>query len=105
MRFTVAHNRTKQEAKDVAEQAIQQLFTALNTGPIRVEGQQKSWSADTISFSFTANAGLFRTPIQGWAAVTDRDITVDVDLGLLGKLLPETAVKNQIEQRIKGLLT
>jgi hypothetical protein len=45
-----------------------------------------------------------QTPIRGLAIVTDQEVALEVDLGLLGKLIPEQAAKTQIEGRVKGLL-
>jgi len=36
--------------------------------------------------------------------VTDSEVILDVNLGLLGKLIPEQAAKAQIADRTKGLL-
>ena len=48
--------------------------------------------------------GLFSTPIKGTVEVTDRDLIVDADLGLLNRLLPEKTIQEVIGGRIKGLL-
>jgi hypothetical protein len=36
--------------------------------------------------------------------VTERDITIDADFGLLEKLLPFARTKATLENRVKGLL-
>jgi hypothetical protein len=51
-----------------------------------------------------AKMGLLSTPIVGTVAVTDRDITVDADLGLLSRFIPEKMARDAIGSRIKGLL-
>jgi hypothetical protein len=45
------------------------------------------------------------SPIKGFVDVTDKDITIDADLGLLEKLLPIKSATTAIESRIRGLLT
>jgi hypothetical protein len=49
--------------------------------------------------------GFLRTPIHGSALVTEKDVTLDVDLGIFNKLIPEELARNRIGTQIKGLLT
>jgi hypothetical protein len=105
MRVTIAHGKSKQEAKAVVEHSIESIFTSLKPGVIEFIDEGKHWSDDTLAFSLSVRLGPLRTPIRGLAIVTDHDVTLDVDLGMLGKLLPEQAAKNQIERKVKGLLT
>jgi hypothetical protein len=51
-----------------------------------------------------AKMGLLSTPIKGTVEVTDHDIIVDADLGLVNLILPENAVREVLGERIKGLL-
>jgi hypothetical protein len=64
----------------------------------------KNGRVDTLTFSLTAKLGFLQTPIRGTALVTDSEVILDVDLGLLGKLIPEQVAKTQIVDRTKGLL-
>jgi hypothetical protein len=105
MRVTIVHNRTKDEVKDAVARSIEELFTGLNVGPIVFTGRRKQWSGDVMMFSLTARMGFLRLPIQGSATVTDRDVTLEVDTGLLGKLIPEEAAKTRIEGSMKRLFT
>jgi len=57
-----------------------------------------------MTFSLTAKLGFLQAPICGLAIVTDQEVALEVDLGLLGKLIPEQAARTQIEGRVKGLL-
>jgi len=50
------------------------------------------------------SAVFLQTPIRGSALVTDSEVILDVDLGLLGKLIPEQFARTQIADRAKGLL-
>jgi hypothetical protein len=36
--------------------------------------------------------------------VTDRDVTIDVDFGLLERLIPKNKVRDVFGERVKGLL-
>jgi hypothetical protein len=57
-----------------------------------------------MNFSLTASMGFLRTPIRGFVLVADHDLTIDVDLGLLANVIPESAVRSKIEARIRGLI-
>jgi len=71
---------------------------------VRLVVEQRSWQGSILSFSLTAKLGLLSTPIKGTVEVTDQDVTVDADLGLLNRLVPEKTVRDVIGNRIKGLL-
>jgi hypothetical protein len=58
-----------------------------------------------MDFSFDAKVGLVSAPIEGFVDVTDKDVTVDADLGWLERLLPAKQAQAAIEGRVKGLLT
>jgi hypothetical protein len=105
MRVVIPHNRPKQEVRDAVERSVDQLFAGLKVGVMEFVDQRKEWSEDTLKFALTAKLGFLQTPIVGSALVTDREITLDVDLGLLGKLIPEQSARSQIESRVRGLLT
>ncbi len=104
MRVIIPHSDTKQDAKATVDRSIAQVFTGFNLGPIQFVNQRKEWSGDTMMFSLTAKLGFLQTPISGTALVTDSEVILDVDLGLLGKLIPEQVAKTQIADRTKGLL-
>jgi hypothetical protein len=48
--------------------------------------------------------GIMSTPIKGTVEVTDRDLNIDVDLGMLGRFVDEKTAQEMIGNRIKGLL-
>jgi hypothetical protein len=104
MRITVAHNRTKAAAIESVERSFNEMFQEAAGLPVRLAVKQKSWQGSTLSFQLTAKMGLFSTPIKGTVEVTDRDLIVDADLGLLNRLLPEKTIQEVIGGRIKGLL-
>src|ERR1700730_10332194 len=105
MRVTIVHNRTKQEVKDAVARSIEEVFTGRNVGPIVFTGRRKQWSGDVMTFSLSATMGFLKMPIQGTATVTDRDVTLEVDTGLLGNRTPDERAKNQTKASIKRLLT
>ena len=49
-------------------------------------------------------AALVCTPIRGTIEVTDRDLSLDVDLGLLNRLVPEKTAREIIGSRIERVL-
>lgn len=104
MRVIIPHDRPKQEMKASVERSVDQLFTGFNLGVIELIDQRKQWSADTMTFSLTAKFGIVRTPVVGSALVSDKEVVLDVDLGLLGKLIPEESARTQIASRAKALL-
>jgi Putative polyhydroxyalkanoic acid system protein (PHA_gran_rgn) len=104
MRITVAHNRTKAAAIESVDRSFNEMFQEAAGLPVRLAVKQKSWQGSTLSFQLTAKMGLFSTPIKGTVEVTDRELIVDADLGLLNRLLPEKTIQDVIGSRIKGLL-
>ena len=80
------------------------MFQGVAGLPVRLVVEQRSWQGSILSFSLTAKMGLLSTPIKGTVEVTDQDITVDADLGLLNRLVPEKTVREVIGNRMKGLL-
>ena len=105
MRVTIAHSRPKQDVKDAVARSIDQVFTGFNLGVIEFINQRKQWSGDTMTFSLTAKLGFLQTPIRGSALVTDSEVILDVDLGLLGKLISGDTARTQIAGSVRGLLS
>jgi hypothetical protein len=58
-----------------------------------------------MDFSFNAKVGIVSTPIKGFVDVTDKELTVDADLGWLEKLIPAKQTQAAFAGRVKGLLT
>jgi hypothetical protein len=105
MRVTVSHNQPKEEVKKAVSQSLDDVFKGLpGVLPLQIVNQQRSWQGDTLNFSFDAKAGIISTPIKGFVYVTDKEMTIDADLGLLERLLPAKRAREVIEGRVKGLL-
>jgi hypothetical protein len=102
MRITVSHNRTRQEVVDSINRSFDELFSA--GLPVKVAVQQKEWQGSTLNFALTAKMGMMSTPIKGTVEVTDHDLTVDADLGMLNNFISEKSAQEMIGTRIKGLL-
>lgn len=105
MRITVSHNKSKEEVIRAVDRSFDDLFRGIPGIPLKIVNEKREWQASTLNFSFDAKMGLLSSPIKGFVAVTDKDITIDADLGLLEKLLPMKTATTAIESRVKGLLT
>jgi hypothetical protein len=51
-----------------------------------------------------AKMGFVSTPIKGTVEVTDHDVTIDADLGMLGRFISEEKAKDLLGARVKRLL-
>ena len=105
MRITVSHNKPKQEVIRAVDQSFDDLFRGIGVLPLQIVNEKRAWNGSTLTFSFDAKAGFLSTPIKGIVEVTDKEVTVDADLGLLEKLFPAKQASAAIEGRIRGLLT
>jgi len=105
MRVTVSHNRRKEEVMQSVDDSFDDLFQGLGTVPIRIVNESRKWTGSRMDFSFDARVGVIGTPIKGFVDVTDKDVTVDADLGWLERLFAAKQTKAALEGRVKGLLT
>ena len=104
MRITIAHHHTKQEVRESIERTFGDLFEGVAGFPLQILVQQRTWQGDVLNFALTAKIASLSTPIRGTLEVTDRDLTLDVDWGLLNRLIPEKGATEFLGKRIKGLL-
>jgi hypothetical protein len=104
MRMKIAHNRSKAAAVESVDREFNEMFKGVAGLPVRLVVKQKSWQGSTLSFQLSAKMGLLSTPIKGTVEVTDHELIVDADLGMLNRLLPEKTIQEAIGGRIKGLL-
>ncbi len=103
MRITVSHNKSKDEVVQAVDRSFTDLFQGADI-PVKIADPQKSWSGSTMSFSLTAKLGFLSTPIKGTVEVTDRDVIIDADLGMLERLIPADKARDLIGTRVRGLL-
>ena len=104
MRITISHDRPKTEIVAAVDRSFDDLFKSVAEHPVKITIQQRTWQGSTLSFALTAKWGLLSTPIKGTVEVTDHDITVDADLGLLNRLVSEKTARTVLSDRVKGLL-
>jgi hypothetical protein len=104
MRVTVSHNRRKEELVQSLDRSFDDLFKGFGTVPIQILNESRKWTGSRMDFSFNAKVGFVSTPIKGFIDVTDKDVTVDADLGWLEKLFPAKETQAVLAARVKGLL-
>ena|SRR5438270_13252113 len=105
MRITVSHTRSKDEVVRSVDRSFDDLFRGLGPIPIQFVQERRSWQGSTLTFAISAKMGIVSTPITGTIEVTDRDVTIDADLGWLERLIPATQARESITTRVRGLLT
>jgi hypothetical protein len=105
MRITVVHSKTKAEVIQAVDRSFDDLFKNVGVFRIQLLNEQRKWDGSTLAFSFTAKIGLLSSFIKGTVEVTEKDLTIDADLGLLNRLLGSNASRSAIESKVRGLLT
>ena|SRR5436305_7273724 len=104
MRITVSHTKSKDAVIRSVDRSFDDLFRGVTTLPIRFVEERRSWQGSTLNFLISAKMGLISTPIKGTIEVTDSDLTIDADLGVLERLIAATKAKAAITNQIRGLL-
>jgi hypothetical protein len=105
MRVTVSHSRRKEEIMRSVDRSFDDLFKGFGAVSIQIVNESRKWTGSRMDFSFDAKVGIVSTPIKGFVDVTDKDVTVDADLGWLERLIPAKETQAAFEGRVKGLLT
>lgn len=105
MRVTVSHRGRKEEIVRSLDRSFDDLFKGFGAVPIQIVNESRKWTGSRMDFSFNAKMGIVSTPIKGFIEVTDKDVTVDADLGWLERLFPAKQTQAALEGRVKGLLT
>jgi hypothetical protein len=103
MRITIAHNKSKQEVVDSIDRGFDDVFR-MEGLPVKLVLDQKNWQGSTMTFALNAKVGFMSSPIKGTIAVTDRDVTIDADLGMFERFISEDKAREVLSTRFKGLL-
>ena len=103
MRVTVSHNRSKDEIIRSIDRSFDDLFQGVGL-PVKIVPQQKTWQGSTLTFALTAKMGLLSTPIKGTVDVTDHDLTIDADLGILERMISPKKAQEVLTSHVRGLL-
>jgi Putative polyhydroxyalkanoic acid system protein (PHA_gran_rgn) len=104
LRITISHNRTKEEVVQAIDRSFNDLFQAGGGLPVKLAINQKDWQGSTLTFALTANLGFISSPIKGTIEVTDKEVIIDAELGMLGRFVSDKAAQDMIGSKIKGLL-
>jgi hypothetical protein len=104
VRISLSHNRPKEELVQSIDRHFDELFKEAGALPVKLTVDHRSWQGSTMTFALTAKMGIISTPIKGTVEVTDRDVIVDADLGMLGRFVNEKTAQQLLGSRIKGLL-
>ncbi len=104
MRISVSHNRSKEDVVQSVDRSFDDLFKEAGALPVKLVVEQRSWQGSIMNFALTAKMGIISTPIKGTVEVTDRDIIIDADLGMLGRFVDQKTAQQFLGSRIKGLL-
>jgi len=105
VRITVSHNKPKDEVKRAVDRSFNDLLGLGGNLPVQIVNGERNWKMDTLTFSCTAKMGFMSTGIKGTVEVTDKDLTIDDDLGMFEKLIAGTGTRNTIESKVRALLT
>jgi hypothetical protein len=103
MRITIAHNKPKQEVVDSIDRGFDDVFR-MGGLPVKLVLDQKNWQGSTMTFALNAKVGFMSSPIKGTIDVTDRDVTIDADLGMFDRFISEDKAREVLSTRFKGLL-
>ena len=104
MRVTIAHDKGQAEAVRRVNEGADKLFRSAGSAGVEIRDLQRSWDANTLSFSFTGKMGPFTAPIRGTVLVEEKELTVDVDLGIVARFLPEDKIRRDIEAGARKML-
>jgi len=104
MRITVAHHRSKEEIQQAVDRALDDLFKGVAGIPVQFAVQHREWKGNVLTFALVAKMGLLSNPIKGTVEVMEKEITIDADLGMLERLISTPKVRDEIGQKIRGLL-
>lgn len=104
MRVTLEHHRTKQQVMDSVDRSFADMFKGIEGLPVKIAVKEKTWRGSTLNFALTAKMGLLSAPITGTVEVTDTELVIDADLGMLNRFISDKTARDVLGTKIKGLL-
>jgi hypothetical protein len=104
MRITITHTRTKAEIIEAIDRSFNDAFQNAAGLPVQISVEQKTWQGSILTFALKAKMGFVSTPIKGTVEVTEHDVIVDADLGMLNRFISEDKVRDLLGSRVKRLL-
>ena len=105
MRIIIPNSKSVDEAKRIVERSAEDLFRSAAGGVIQISDVQKTWSGNTMAFSFSASVAFFSSRLEGTALVTEKEVVIDVTIPeALRRFIAEDKLKAGVESRVRGLL-
>lgn len=98
----VPHCKTRQEAVQVVDHAVTQLYQSSVMG-VQIVDPSKKWDASTMTFSLTGRLGFIEVPLSGSVAVDDQNVTILCELPpILKNFVGEDKIRASVEQKMNG---
>jgi hypothetical protein len=104
MRVILDHHRNKADIIAAVDRSFNDLFQNAEGLPVKVAVKEKTWQGSTLNFALTAKMGLLSTPIKGTLEVTDTQLIIDADLGMLNRFISDATAQEMLGSKIKGML-
>src|SRR3954451_19835935 len=105
MQITIAHSKGQKEAMRIVDKSVEDLIHSIPVGPVKIVDPEKSWDANTMTFSFKGKMGFFGATIHGTVQVNETNVVIDVLLpGMVKQLVSEDKVRSAVETKAKLLL-
>jgi hypothetical protein len=106
MHIEEQHQLGQAEAISRIDSFLDALMERQPPGGVTIRNPQKSWSGNTMEFSFTAAKGLFGTSISGRMQVEDDRVVVDSELpALVRSFVGEDRIRDVISRELGRLLS
>ncbi len=106
MRIERNHKASQQEAIQKIDSFLDELMKRDFPGGVVVKDPTKSWSGNTMHFSFRLKKGLIGTKIAGDIQVEDGKIIMNSELpGLVKTFVSEDKISDVIGEQIDTLFT
>lgn len=106
MKIERNHKTSQQEAIQKIDSFLDELMKRDFPGGVVVKEPTKSWSGNTMDFSFKLKKGLLGTKLAGKIQVEDGKIILNSELpGLVRTLVSEEKISDVIGQQIDTLFT
>ena len=98
------HNVGKEEAIQKIDTFLNDLIHAHFPGGIAIKEACKSWSDNSMRFSFKAKKGFLGATISGVVHVNHGSVVMDSELpGLVTAFVSEDQIRNVINEQLDGL--
>ena len=104
MKITIAHNRTKTEVMQTIDRSFDEMSRPNAGIPVQLAVKSKNWQGSVLNFELSAKMAMLSTPITGTVEVTDTDVIINADLGMLNRFVSDETAAEMFGKRFKGML-